>query len=71
MTVLEGNRHVAGRPGLVLGCGELSGKCLLAQEFGGYLRSEKDESFMSIHEVQNLPISHDSASDSHNLIGDT
>ena len=69
--MLEGNGDVAGRLGLVLGCGELSRKrCLLAQEFCGYLRSKIDGSFMRMLEVWNLPVSHDTACDSHNLIGD-
>lgn len=71
VTVLEGSGDIAGRPGLVLGCGELTGKCsLLPQEFGGYLRSKKDESFMGTLEVWNMPVSRDTACDSHNLIGD-
>lgn len=70
MTVLEGNRDIAGRPGLILGCGELTGKCFLAQEFGGCLRSKEDGSFMRRLEVWNSPVSRDTACDSHNLIGD-
>lgn len=66
--MVEGNGEVAGR--LILGCRELSRKRPLAQEFGGYLRSKKDGSFTRTLEVQNLPVSHDTASDSHNLIGD-
>lgn len=65
MTVLEGNGGVAGRSGLILGRGDLSRKTSC-----GYLRSNKDGSFMKILEVQNLPVSHDTVSHSHNLIGD-
>lgn len=69
--MLEGNGDVAGRPGLILGCGELPRKRrLLAQEFRAYLSSKKDGSFMRTLEVWNLPVSHDTACDSHNLIGD-
>lgn len=39
-------------------------------KFRGYLSSKKDGSFMRMLEVWNLPVSHDTACDSHNLIGD-
>lgn len=43
---VRGKRGHCWQTGLILGCGELSRKHLLAQEFGDYLRSKKDGFFM-------------------------